>query len=365
MSTCSKGAPVTHHKSVSKLFTVLALLLTMSCGSSLPINPQPTPTLFVFPTLPSGSIPTAELTATLEPTATIAEPTPPPTFTPTSTPTLTLTPTPVSAIASEVRQLAEAGVSRNADWTPYTQEINGVKMALVPAGCFQMGSTDEQLDSVIELCEQDQNRPSPCRRSDYEDEQPAYKVCFEKPFWIDVHEVTNAQFEAFEGQSQFSSEGIQDASPRESINWDEANAFCQKRGVRLLTEAEWEYAARGPDGLMYPWGNEFISDNVVYRGRSGGQTRVVFWSPGDVSWIGAYNLGGNVSELVTDKYGAYPSGQPIAPTGFEEVGMYVVRGGSWGSPKSDTHAAKRGWQPGDTWSNSVGFRCGGDFSILP
>jgi hypothetical protein len=105
-----------------------------------------------------------------------------PESTPTTAPADTPTPinTPITfdpALTAEDCQSAGLpiaaciGVTHNADWTPYTEEINGVEMALVPAGCFMMGS-----------------------ESGYIDEQPIHEVCFEEPFWIDVYEVTNAQF---------------------------------------------------------------------------------------------------------------------------------------------------------------------------
>mgnify|MGYP000591045855 CR=1 FL=1 len=182
------------------------------------------------------------------------------TATPTQEPTLTAD--------ERARALAEAGVTRNADWTPYTEEINGVLMALVPAGCFMMGSTDEQIDYAMTLYPY-------AERSQFEDEQPAHEVCFEEPFWIDVYEVTNEQFAAFGGEARRTSYRTESDRPREQITWTEAAAFCERRGMRLPTEAEWEYAARGPDSLIYPWGNEFVADNAVYAGNSEDHTWAV------------------------------------------------------------------------------------------
>jgi formylglycine-generating enzyme required for sulfatase activity len=105
-------------------------------------------------------------------------------------------------------------------------------MALVPAGCFPMGSNDGDFD-----------------------EQPVHQICFDTPFWIDVTEVTNGQFAALSGQAERSSNWTDADRPRETVTWVEADAFCRLRGARLPTEAEWEYAAREPDGLVYPWGN--------------------------------------------------------------------------------------------------------------
>jgi formylglycine-generating enzyme required for sulfatase activity len=132
--------------------------------------------------------------------------------------------------------LAEAGVISNGEWEPYIQEFDGVKMALVQAGCFMMGSEDGEST-----------------------EKPVHEVCFDEPFWIDVYEVTNELYgSAASGNNTWGnycgSRSRFDDQPRICINWSETAAYCESHGARLPTEAEWEYAARGPDSLRYPWG---------------------------------------------------------------------------------------------------------------
>ncbi len=246
---------------------------------------------------------------------------------------------PVTPTDPQVRQhayqLAETGISRNADWTPYVEVINGVEMALVPAGCFQMGSNDG---------------PS--------DEQPMHKVCFDAPFWIDVYEVTNRLYGGADC-TQWSSDKDQ---PRICGTWDDAQAHCASRGARLPTEAEWEYAARGPDGLIYPWGNDFIPDNVVYQGNADGQTWAVGSKPGGISWVGAYDLSGNVWEWVNDWYNSGYYGTlvdgAVNPQGPSSSGdRRVLRGGSWDYDLDSVRAALRYWETPVISSNDYGFRC--------
>lgn len=332
---------MSRHKSVLPFLGGLVLLLIVSCKAA----PTATPTPTVVPKLAGTPHPTR----TPSPVSTPA-PTPTPSPVPIEVPTL-------SAEAQQARQLAAAGVSRNADWVPYFEEIDGVKMALVPAGCFMMGTTDAQLDDVFEFCE-GQPETGVCDRTEFKGEQPVHKVCFDRPFWVDVTEVTNGQFQAQAGQAAASSQWADADRPRENITWAEAAAFCQKRGARLLSEAEWEYAARGPDGLVYPWGNEFLADNVVYSENSDTQTAAAGSNPGGVSWIGALDLSGNVWEWVNDWWGTYPSEQQTRPGGPDNGAHRVLRGGAWDRNIGRIRAAIRGRDDPKAVSSSAGFRCG-------
>jgi sulfatase modifying factor 1 len=277
---------------------------------------------------------------------------PEPTVTPTTEPT-----------RNPILVLAEAGVNSNADWKPYIQDFDGVQMALVPVGCFQIGSTDRQVDYAMVLYGLGADR------SWFDDEQPEHEVCFEELFWIDVYEVTNQQYGS-------SGEWSGDDLPREEVNWSDALAHCESRGARLPTEAEWEYAARGPDGLIFPWGNDFNgslgnfcdenctidwADEDVDDGYQ--NTAPVGSYPGGVSWVGAYDLSGNVWEWVndwydSDYYASLPASNPQGP----ESGEYrVLRGGSWGFSATNVRAADRKWNSPDSAGLYLGFRCARDY----
>jgi iron(II)-dependent oxidoreductase len=219
-------------------------------------------------------------------------------------------------------------VTHNADWTPVIQTFDGVEMVLVPRGCFMMGN-------------------------EYggEEEHPIHQQCFAEPFWIDVTEVTNGQY---------GSEGIFSSAncPRDSVTWFEAHDFCASRGARLPTEAEWEYAARGPDDLVYPWGNEFVGDNVVYAENSGYQTAEVGSRPRGMSWVGAFDLSGNVWEWVSSAYEAYPYDPNDGREDLERTDVVrVVRGGSYNNSENNLRVARRRMTNPDDGSDHNGFRC--------
>ena len=255
----------------------------------------------------------------------------------------------VVACVGEAILPGSVSIEHNADWEPVIQEFDGVEMALVPAGCFMMGSSEEEIDGAMALVEAEY---LPISREWFDVELPQHEVCFEESFWIDVYEVTNEQYGSPGGWSG-------DDLPREAVTWFQAVEHCESRGARLPTEAEWEYAARGPDGLIYPWGNEFIPDNVVYGGNSGDQTAPVGSRPGGVSWVGAYDMSGNVWEWTGDWYdpGYYASSPALNPQGAAAGSARVVRGGSWIDSSVLLRGTNRDWFGPDFFLVSDGFRC--------
>jgi formylglycine-generating enzyme required for sulfatase activity len=239
------------------------------------------------------------------------------------------------------------------------QFFDGVEMVKVPAGCFMMGSTAEEIDAVFQQCEAHRGSGN-CLREWFNEEQPRHRVCFSEPFWIDRTEVTNAQFAQFGGQAATASNRTNADRPRERIAWLEAQSFCERRGARLPTEAEWEYAARGPDGLTYPWGNTFVAANAVYEENARLQTAAVGSRPDGVSWVGALDMSGNVWEWVNDWHGTYGTGAADNPAGPATGRYRVLRGGSWIDNPSFLRVANRWLDPG-SGSNIIGIRCARSF----
>jgi len=230
-------------------------------------------------------------------------------------------------------------------WNVVEQDFGGVKMVKVPAGCFDMGSDSQAYDITTT------GVPS------------GGHICFNSVFWIDKTEVTNAQFTQFGGKAASSSQWTDADRPREHIDWFEARDFCLLRGARLPTEAEWEFAARGPDELAYPWGSPLTSDKAVYNTS---QTATVGSKPSGASWVGAWDMSGNVYELVATLNLPYPYPTLGSTT---ELGQWInnddsknlrtIRGGSFSDKNLGTlRSAYRGTlYPDNNRSNNVGFRC--------
>jgi formylglycine-generating enzyme required for sulfatase activity len=254
----------------------------------------------------------------------------------TETPTITIAPQPASPAPT-------LGIG-----STLVREKDGMVMVYVPGGTFQMGS--------------------PVGDSD---EQPVHTVTLDS-FWIDRTEVTNDQYErcAADGtciRASQSSSSTRDSYygdsqyndyPAIRLDWNDAKTYCEWIGGRLPTEAEWEYAARGPEGHIYPWGNDPPDGTLAnYGGRVGDTTKVGSYPDGE-SWVGALDMAGNVWEWVNDWYAGnyYAASQSKNPTGPSAGVLKVIRGGSW-YYIPDIRPANR--VPEGTYVREVniGFRC--------
>jgi formylglycine-generating enzyme required for sulfatase activity len=283
------------------------------------------------------------------------------------TPVPTIIPTEVIPTPSAI-DLAVAGVIQNSDWaiySPYVREFNEVPLVLVPSGCFTMGSTNTQIDYAMSFG---------LEREMFVDEQgifaEVFLICMDEPYWIDQYEVSNAQYERIRGRP---ARGVWNEPdyPREAINWFNAAALCAMRGARLPTEAEWEYAARGPDNLIYPWGNEYDSNrlNDVNSAYDAIVAPITSFETGQ-SWVGALNMAGNVWEWTST---AYESGDEsmvyhypyTAIDGRENpadsTARRVIRGGSFTNNEDDSRTANRLAPKPDEAYSTIGLRCAADF----
>jgi formylglycine-generating enzyme required for sulfatase activity len=232
-------------------------------------------------------------------------------------------------------------------------------MVFVPAGTFVMGS---ELGAG--------------------DERPRREV-YLNAFYMDRYEVTNGEYVEFLNAvedrlercgghlcmdtkdedpdshilyqaGRYAVETGYENHPVIKVSWYGARAYCEYRGKRLPSEAEWEKAARGIYGRAYPWGDEFDAYRANTDYRVGDMTPVGSY-PDGVSPYGAYDVAGNVWEWVADWYQAYPGSDYRSD--FLGQKYKVVRGGSWNHPGHDARCTCRDIAHPARCILVVGFRC--------
>jgi len=246
------------------------------------------------------------------------------------------------------------------------QEID--TMVQIPAGKFAMGTNYERADAH---------------------DQPKHLVNL-SAYFIDKYPVTNAQYARFVVQTKhrppldWENGKIPDDKllhPVTMVSWYDAKAYCEANNKRLPTEAEWEKAARGPDGNRWPWGNTMDPSRVNTYYNIGSTTQVTQFTNG-VSPYGVFDLAGNVSEWTASDFTPY-SGSKAPSSLFqakqvqaqtpedramkvadlvplEGVAYKVRRGGSWKSDPFATSAYHRNYSLPHYASDFFGFRCAKD-----
>ncbi len=277
--------------------------------------------------------------------------------------------------ASGFAQVEESAQPEKNPTPPGTtrQDSRGTEQVWVPAGTFFMGTTEDEIAGMdipkwaaVEI---------PC-------EMPRHEVKLTKGFWIDRYEVTNKDFQAFvedggyQKEQHWSPEGREwlrgqspdslpvkcvekeePDHPRVCVTWFEAEAFAHWRGGRLPYEAEWEFAARGPKSLIFPWGNEF--DPKKANVLDSEETTPVGNYPQGASWVGALDMSGNAMEWVQDWLSVdyYEQSQMVDPTGPSEGKRKVEKGGWWGSNIFVSRSAYKHYEDPPTYKDHhIGFR---------
>jgi len=284
----------------------------------------------------------------------------------TETPTVEITDEPGATAGSE----PPANASQGDAWT---SPVDGMLMAYIPAGEFEMGSNE------------------------YDDEKPIHSVYLDA-FWMDVTEVTNEMFEKFVQASGYQTTAEKEGSgwvfdsqsnewketdgadwrhpagpassidslkdhPVVQVSWEDANTYCEWAGRRLPTEAEWEKAARGGlEGRTYPWGDEEpacergAQNGAQFGGCEGDTAPAASFG---ANGYGLFDMAGNVWEWVADWYSDtyYQSSSKSNPAGPASGEYRVLRGGSWGVVARFLRAAVRLRFFPDFRYYDVGFRC--------
>jgi formylglycine-generating enzyme required for sulfatase activity len=211
-----------------------------------------------------------------------------------------------------------------------------VKLVWIPPGEFLMGSNNGDGD-----------------------EKPVRRVKLTKGFWMGKYEVTQKQYEAVMGSDPSNFKGAN--LPVETVSWDDAVAFGRKAGVRLPTEAEWEYACRAGTNTKFHSGDREndLARVAWYFSNSNGRTHPVGGKQANA--FGLHDMHGNVWEWCADWYGNYPNNEETNPTGTASGQCRVLRGGSWYSEDYLSHSAVRGrYSPANSYYG-FGFRVCLDF----
>jgi formylglycine-generating enzyme required for sulfatase activity len=255
-------------------------------------------------------------------------------------------------------------------------------MKTIPGGKFFMGSDDD-----LPL------------------ERPAHNVTL-SPYCIDTFEVTTGDYRTCSDRGECKRAGIanewngiteqerktydplcnvRDPSTREHhpincVDWEMAEIYCKSAGKRLPTEAEWEFAARGPDGRKYPWGDDAPNASLLnacgkecigwgkknrtdlqamFDGDDGWATTAPVGSfPKGASRYGVQDVVGNVWEWTSDFYSEYSREEQSDPKGPEKGSEHVIRGGSWnGAYASWVRPTFRYKDAAEKRSYGIGFRC--------
>ena len=236
-------------------------------------------------------------------------------------------------------------------------EINAPQgMVYIPGGEFKMGRDE----------------------GGEENERPAHTVRI-NPIYLDRNEVTNEEYRIFieatghaappTWQNGRYPEG-RDKNPVNDVTWEDASIYAKWASKRLPTEEEWKYAARGPEGKLYPWGNVWKvgAANVLAIAGEKRQIMPVGQFPEGASPFGVLDLSGNLWEWTSNDYKEYPGGVKVSIPG-EYSSLKVIRGGSFESNgKIATATLRSGWPatrsnwPGgaEPIYSGTGFRCAQD-----
>lgn len=265
-------------------------------------------------------------------------------------------------------------------------QVEELVMIHIPAGPFLMGISEEQIDQLARINDSAKKWKE---KGYFRREQPQHTVTLAS-YYMSKYSVTVGEYRVFirAGGYQISrywteagwawresTDSVEpvfwreekwageDLLPVVGVSWYEARAYCRwlseetGRYYRLPTEAEWEKAARGTDGRLYPWGNEFDASRCNTRA-SGPRCTVAVGqhSPAGDSPYGCAEMGGNASEWTLSEYRPYPYDGDDGRNAEEGEGERVIRGGAWYKPVLRARTVARGMNDPFFSDHDVGFR---------
>jgi formylglycine-generating enzyme required for sulfatase activity len=234
----------------------------------------------------------------------------------------------------------------------------GIEMVLIPPGSFMMGCTRSNSYSCLS------------------DESPTHQVTLTQAFYLSRTEVTQAQWVAKMGSNPSNFQSASSAVPSsevpnrpvERVSWNDIQPFCTATGMRLPTEAEWEYAYRaGTTTAFHGWpvnpsgtndDNQLGTIAWFYDGScsTGAQCQTRPVGGKAANGFGLFDMAGNVYEWCQDLWGAYASGAQTNPTGPGSGSTRVLRGGYWSYNSFFCRASFRDSRTPGSRVSGLGFR---------
>lgn len=210
----------------------------------------------------------------------------------------------------------------------------GLELSLIPGGTSQMGSPIDE----------------PGRFSD----ELQHRVTLTHPFLVSRHVITQAAYERIAGKREFPVPGAD--FPATGLSWYVAKGLCERIGLRLPTEAEWEYACRGGATTAWYFGDdeELLSEYADYPSISASNIAQPVGRKRPNAF-GVFGMHGGVREWCADWYGDYPRSEATDPSGPARGVRRVIRGGDWDVPHG-TRCARRGSSPPEESPQDAGVR---------
>lgn len=249
-----------------------------------------------------------------------------------------------------------------------TNAQDGQVMVHVPAGEFKMGTSDAQVQTLT---------AQHVAANGFDSEKPGHTVNVGE-FWIDRDLISNAAYKKFldanpahpvpdidltqlkgwswNAQTRTFPTGRENM-PAVLVTWSDANAYCQWAGGRLPTEAEWEKAARGTDGRLYPWGNDWDKTKTPFGEKGSTDTAPIGSFPGGASPYGANDMVGNVWQWTGSLFMSYPYQANDGREDLTKAGERVTRGGMYAFGPAVSRTNVRNKFATEDKAISVGFRC--------